>query len=134
MAWALGANFNFPRFVSAVNRSNPDFFTAAIESHINEEGNEGVAPRNDADVVLFNNAGIVLRDGLDPNVLYWPQSLAAPNSGPIVVNPPGPVINPHPPQPVAAKAANTFALVLGAFVVGAGAYVITQQQIRTYGF
>ena len=74
IAWA-GANFpkawtNFNRAVAA-----RDWTTAAAESHLQETGNPGVKPRNEADARLFNNAAVVDASGLNPGTLFYPQQL-----------------------------------------------------------
>lgn len=72
MAWALGPNFKFQKFEAALKKVFPDFFSAAEESHIREQGNLGVIPRNIANRILFENAAQVLALGLDPAKLYYP--------------------------------------------------------------
>src|SRR6185369_2729416 len=53
MAWAMGPNFNFPRFQAAVTQLIPDFRAAAAESKMGEAGNPGLVPRNLANRALF---------------------------------------------------------------------------------
>lgn len=79
MSWAMGPAFNFPQFKAAVNKSPPDFNTAAVQSHINTAGNAGVAPRNTANLLLFQNAAKVVAGGGDPDKLWYPD--AAPADG-----------------------------------------------------
>lgn len=71
MAWALGPAFaeKYPKFVRAITQLRPDFATAALESGISEEGNEGVHPRNVLDRELLENAEMAMRQGLDFDVL-----------------------------------------------------------------
>lgn len=75
MAWAMGANFHFPKFEAAVNSLVPDFKEAAIQSHMNDVGNPGLVPRNAANVQLFNNAQYTLDNGLPHDVLQWAEGL-----------------------------------------------------------
>jgi hypothetical protein len=69
MAWAMGANFKFPKFESAVNALVPDFKTAAIEGHMNADGNPGLVPRNTANAQLWENAQNVLDNNLPHDLL-----------------------------------------------------------------
>jgi len=84
MAWALGAGglSTFARFSAACEKQ--DFSGAASECTINDQGNAGVAPRNQANRILFSNAAAVrLTPGYDPTHLYYPQKLSAgPPQGP----------------------------------------------------
>jgi GH24 family phage-related lysozyme (muramidase) len=59
MTWALGAGFvnKWPKLHSAC--LNEDWDTVAAECHINDVGNSGIKPRNDADETLFSNAAWV---------------------------------------------------------------------------
>lgn len=75
MSWACGPAFRFPKLESALKAW--DFTTAAKECRMNEKGNPGLAPRNDRNLVLYQNAARVDREDLDPDVLYWPRDLAA---------------------------------------------------------
>jgi hypothetical protein len=75
MAWAMGPNFQFPKFQSAVNQLLPDFVTAAAESDIHAPGDNAVADRNEQNKILFTNAAKVLREQLDVDRLYWPLNL-----------------------------------------------------------
>jgi hypothetical protein len=80
MAWAMGAAFaqagRFPNFRAAC--AAQDFDRAAQESHMNETGNPGLAPRNRANMILFTNAARVM-DGSAPDpqleILQFPQIL-----------------------------------------------------------
>lgn len=69
MAWAMGANFRFPKFQAAIEQR--DFERAAAECTIREAGNAGVIPRNIANRQLFRNAARVLAEGLDPAELLF---------------------------------------------------------------
>jgi hypothetical protein len=73
MAWALGPHFNFPRMALALR--SRDFLLAAEECTISTAGNPGVKPRNERNRVLFRNAAVIERDGLDLDRLYWPRDL-----------------------------------------------------------
>lgn len=64
MAWAMGANFKFPKFEAAVNSLIPDFKTAITESHMNDVGYPGLTPRNVANAQLFSDAQNVLDNNL----------------------------------------------------------------------
>ncbi|NTV09571.1 MAG: peptidoglycan-binding protein [Zoogloea sp.] len=88
MAWAMGPDFGpgWPNFRAAC--ANKDFDAAAENSHINDDDNPGLRPRNQANVILFTNAARV-RDGIvdaDITVLHWPQILTP---GVQPVTPPG---------------------------------------------
>ncbi len=81
MAWALGPGFpaHWTKFTAAAKAQ--DWAAAAANCKINETGNPGVKPRNEADVVLFTNAAAVKAKGLDPATLYYPadaRTVAAP--------------------------------------------------------
>lgn len=71
MSWAMGSGFDFPAFTKAVNGPTPDFNAAAAASHINEAGNPGIVPRNQANRLLFENAAKVQAGHGDPDVLYY---------------------------------------------------------------
>lgn len=81
MAWAMGAEFprkpgpdGFPRFCAACRAL--DFATAAKECRMDEAGqNADFTKRNDANVLLFENAAAVVRDDLDRAPLYWPRAV-----------------------------------------------------------
>jgi len=78
MAWALGPGgpSTFPHFSAACQK--PDFATAAEECTISEQGNPGVAPRNQANRILFRNAAVSgAGAGYDPSRLYYPSSLGS---------------------------------------------------------
>lgn len=74
IAWA-GAFFpnRWPAFTTAANAG--DWLAAAAESHLREDGNPGVAPRNRANQRLFANAAAVVARGLDPTLIYYPTAL-----------------------------------------------------------
>jgi GH24 family phage-related lysozyme (muramidase) len=81
MAWAMGpvGPGSFPNFRAACQRL--DFNAAAAQCRMNEAGNPGLIPRNNANVTLFSNAAIVLagaaQAGLDRADLYYPRALTA---------------------------------------------------------
>jgi hypothetical protein len=81
MAWAMGPGGpgGFPHFCAACQTL--DFGTAATECKMNEAGNPGLVPRNQANVTLFNNAAIVLAQGAQGGFqlqnLYYPTALTA---------------------------------------------------------
>lgn len=79
MAWAMGPGGpgGFPQFRAACQRL--DFATAAAQCRMNEAGNPGLVPRNQANFTLFSNAAIVAAGAaLQPSTLYYPQVLTAP--------------------------------------------------------
>lgn len=77
MAWAMGPAFaqggKWPSFRQAI--ANGDWATAANQSQMNETGNPGLHPRNQADKILFNNAAKVSQQNLDFSVLHYPAEL-----------------------------------------------------------
>jgi hypothetical protein len=79
MSWAMGPGGPgaFPQFRAACQ--NLDFKTAAAECKMNEAGNPGLIPRNQANVTLFSNAAIVLAGGpqssFERATLYYPRAL-----------------------------------------------------------
>jgi hypothetical protein len=77
MAWALGPGgpAGFPRFAAACR--NLDFAGAAANCAMDEQGNPGVAPRNRANRVLFQNAATALTTGAIPSELCYPKSLVS---------------------------------------------------------
>lgn len=75
MAWACGAAFRFPRLDDALRRK--DYFIAAAECSMVEEGNPGLKPRNMANRMLYRNAAMVQGEGLDAERLWWPRDLWA---------------------------------------------------------
>ena len=84
MAWAMGpaGPGNFPKFRAACQKL--DFSTAAAECKMNEAGNPGLVPRNQANVILFSNAAIVVANEAQGSYqcasLYYPQVLAGVNT------------------------------------------------------
>jgi GH24 family phage-related lysozyme (muramidase) len=84
MAWACGPAFNFPALAKALLAR--DFDTAALQCHINTDGpdhlpntaddNNGVKPRNVANVTLYKNAARVEAFKLDPETLHYPATFA----------------------------------------------------------
>jgi GH24 family phage-related lysozyme (muramidase) len=79
MSWAMGPGGPgaFPQFRAACQ--NLDFKTAAAECKMNEAGNPGLIPRNQANVTLFSNAAIVLagesQGSFERATLYYPRAL-----------------------------------------------------------
>ncbi|MGO9893202.1 MAG: hypothetical protein ACLPX8_03180, partial [Bryobacteraceae bacterium] len=85
MAWAMGPGGpgQFPHFSSACK--SLDFNAAAAECKMNEAGNPGLIPRNQANFTLFSNAAIVLageaQGGLQSSSLYYPRVLTTADIG-----------------------------------------------------
>jgi hypothetical protein len=81
MAWAMGpaGPGGFPKFRAACQ--SLDFGSASQECKMNEAGNPGVVPRNQANATLFSNAAIVLAGAakgvLDRSTLYYPRALTS---------------------------------------------------------
>jgi hypothetical protein len=76
MAWAMGPGGpgGFPHFRSACQ--SLDFATAAAQCKMNEAGNPGLIPRNQANFTLFSNAAIVNSGGaFQRSTLYYPRVL-----------------------------------------------------------
>jgi hypothetical protein len=79
MAWAMGpaGPGAFPNFRAACQSNN--FKTAAAECKMNEVGNPGLIPRNQANFILFSNAAAVLagdaQGTFQHSVLYYPRVL-----------------------------------------------------------
>jgi hypothetical protein len=75
LAWGLGAGLDQtrPEFVTAANRG--DWAAAKLHSHLNETKNKGVIPRNAKQRICFDNATTVVRRGLDPAPLWWPNTV-----------------------------------------------------------
>jgi hypothetical protein len=73
MAWAMGANFNYPKFLGYLNQTVPDFRAAARETYMpdNKEKsldfppklNPGLRPRNIMNQLLLINADNKVRVG-----------------------------------------------------------------------
>lgn len=84
MAWAMGPGFagGWPKFSAACEKM--DFDAAAENCQMSEAGNPGVAPRNRADKLLFQNAAAVIAgeaDGFyERPTLYYPQVLLKPTT------------------------------------------------------
>ncbi len=79
LAWACGANAYYPRLFSDIVKG--DFSLAAAEIHMNEwspEGihNDGLVPRNVANKILMANAGYILAQALDLDLLDWTHDLS----------------------------------------------------------
>jgi GH24 family phage-related lysozyme (muramidase) len=96
MMWALGGFSAFPTFAKAC--AAQDWATAAQQCHLQDSNNPGVAPRNQADVLLFTNAAAVKAQKLDYSKLYWPN--AAPAAAPSTS--PTPATSGSAPQPTSA--------------------------------
>ncbi|MFN2587203.1 MAG: hypothetical protein ABR613_03650 [Actinomycetota bacterium] len=74
IAWAQGPSFaKWPKFRAAVAAG--DWARAAEESRLDETGNPGLRPRNEANRELFLNAGRVIDEGLDPAALVYRTGL-----------------------------------------------------------
>jgi GH24 family phage-related lysozyme (muramidase) len=73
MAWAVGPAFNtkFPIFTTSARAGK--WLDCARGCTIREDGNPGVIPRNRANRLCFENAGIVAANGLDRSFLNWPS-------------------------------------------------------------
>jgi hypothetical protein len=88
MAWAMGpASFaGFPRFSAACRIL--DFKTAAAECKMDDTGNAGLTPRNQANFTLFSNAEIILagqaQGVLERPTLYYPRTLTPADITPAV--------------------------------------------------
>jgi hypothetical protein len=78
MAWAMGpaGPGGFPHFRAACQ--SLDFNTAAAQCKMDETGNPGLIPRNQANRTLFSNAAVVVANGagFQSANLYYPQALA----------------------------------------------------------
>jgi DNA-binding Xre family transcriptional regulator len=72
-AWAVGPAFQWPMLLAALKSQN--FTMAAVECTLREEGNHGVKPRNVANRIMWRNAAIVKKHGMNPDVLHWPKAL-----------------------------------------------------------
>lgn len=72
MSWALGPRFGarWPKLDAALYREQ--FDVAALECFMREDDNPGVAPRNAANRLMFENAHIVELEGSDRAVLHYP--------------------------------------------------------------
>ena len=85
MAWAMGANFNYPLFAKAVNALTPNFKEAAAQSYIPDNpqksmayppiSNQGLRPRNVANQTLFLNAQAALDKNIPHDVLQWAEGV-----------------------------------------------------------
>lgn len=81
LAWAMGPAFYFPRFSAAVKVQ--DFNPAAVECRMDATHNPGLRPRNEANVILFQNAAAVIASGADPDLLRWPERFASEDPNPV---------------------------------------------------
>ena len=71
MSWAMGPKFNFPKFQAFVAAG--DWSSAATECRFRPDTST-ITIRNDRDLLLFRNAAAVIDQGLDPDILVWPQA------------------------------------------------------------
>jgi hypothetical protein len=91
MAWAMGpaGPGEFPHFRAACQ--SLDFNAASAECKMNEAGNPGLIPRNQANFTLFSNAVIVLageaQGGFQRSSLYYPRALTTADIGQVVPAP-----------------------------------------------
>ena len=101
MAWAVGPSFwkptagrcYFPNLTAALRAK--DFRTASVECFLPEEKTiSGLRLRNRANRILFTNAAVAQEEGLDPEELFYPRSLAEADTTPKVA-----MIRPPPPAP-----------------------------------
>ena len=87
VSWAWGPGFaqvswgpDGQNFVSAVNASPPDFRTAAEilmrVSAAEEKRNPGIIPRNQAVVLMLQNAASAIEKGSDLALLFYPNPIA----------------------------------------------------------
>jgi GH24 family phage-related lysozyme (muramidase) len=76
-AWGVGPAARYPTMSAALLAR--DFAAAAEQVRMVANGVElhGLKPRNRANRMLLLNAAVVVADGLDPDVLYWPRDLSA---------------------------------------------------------
>ncbi len=72
MAWAMGPNFDFPAFKAAVERM--DFESAAKQSFFKGGGGtlEHREGRNADNVIMFSNADVAVKGGIDFDRLFFP--------------------------------------------------------------
>lgn len=86
MSWAMGANFNYPKFKEAVSKMVPDFRTAAAESYIPDNPQKDITKpptdaslraRNLANKQLFLNAQAALDKNIPHDVLQWAEGVVA---------------------------------------------------------
>lgn len=77
MSWAMGPNFNFPAFKSAVDRL--DFRAAAEQSFFKGGGGtlQNRTGRNAENVIMFTNAADVLKGGVDLDRLFFPGTVGS---------------------------------------------------------
>jgi hypothetical protein len=84
-AWGVGPTEVYPRMSAALARG--DFASAAKEVDLKSRMPDGTMrairtqpARNTANRLLLRNAAQVMRQGLDPETLYWPRELESPPS------------------------------------------------------
>jgi GH24 family phage-related lysozyme (muramidase) len=77
MSWAMGPGFSpkYPHFTEACRAL--DWDTAADQCRMNDDGNPGLRPRNEANVVLFRNAAASVAAGFLAETLHYPRDLVA---------------------------------------------------------
>lgn len=73
-AWAVGGASPYPRMFAALRAG--DWLAAAEEAEINPKIGT-IIKRNARNRILLRNASVVVHDGLDPGVIYWPRDLLA---------------------------------------------------------
>ncbi len=72
-SWACGPAFRFPKMEAALRAF--DFMGTSEHCHMEDSQNPGLRPRNKANVVMFQNAAMVMEDGSDREVLHYPAVL-----------------------------------------------------------
>ena len=75
IAIVMGPGVRMPAFKRLVNAPVPDFAAAADAALMSNRGHSGVVALNDRVARAFRNAGTVLELNLDPEELYYPNSL-----------------------------------------------------------
>jgi hypothetical protein len=75
IAWAAGPYVPLHTFAGAVNKQDPDFVAAAKASKLNDQGNPGLVPRNQATKQLFLNAAQVKDQGMNYDTLLYQKDL-----------------------------------------------------------
>ncbi len=129
MAWAMGANFNYPKFMTAINALVPDWDTMVTQCWMPDNANHspnsdppnlnpGLRPRNLANQQLFRNAQQAVSQGLDPSELIYDVGSAIQSSiayGTAAAGAAGAIVASHP-----VRSALVFTAWIGA--AGAGAW------------
>lgn len=83
LAWAVGAGFDKtkpPRLAFIEAAKAGEWLAAGAAARLRETGNKGVVERNRHQDVCFANAATVVRRGLDPKALWWPNKCPAEDS------------------------------------------------------